>query len=127
VEPDTLRAAGASRANWLVALTGDDFVNSQIVSAVHALGTLRDGLHVLVQVEDPSLARFLEEEEPPSAAGAHGVAAAGAAAPVVTMFSADAIATEALLAMLRRKTRDGGDDLLLERRRRSALTVHPRT
>lgn len=84
----TLVAAGLARAHWLVAVTGEDFVNSQIVSAVRALaaaGEARDGLQVLVQVEDPSLARFLEEVD-----GESGRV-------TVTPFSAEAIAAEALL------------------------------
>ena len=109
VEPETLLAAGAPRASWLVAVTGDDFVNSQIVSAMHTLESVRDRVHVLVQVEDPSLARFLEEEP----ADGDGVRAANAGRPVVTPFSANAIAAEALLRELRRKA-PGGEAPLLE-------------
>jgi TrkA-N domain/RyR domain len=104
VSERTLRAAGVARAHWVIAVTGNDFVNSQIVSALRSLcgsGDARDGVHVLVQVEDPSLARFLEEEaEGGPAAPASAAAAAAAAAakrPVVSPFSANAIAAETLL------------------------------
>jgi hypothetical protein len=96
VTPDVLLAAGVRRANWLVAITGDDFVNSQIVSSVHTLTGLRDRIHVLVQVEDPSLARFLEEE-PETAGASPRPGDSRVATPVVTPFSANAIAAEALL------------------------------
>ncbi|MGI9184755.1 MAG: NAD-binding protein [Solirubrobacteraceae bacterium] len=94
VSARTLRAAGVPRAHWLIAVTGNDFVNSQIVSAVRSLGgagQARDNIHVLVQIEDPGLARFLEEDEgsaPSDQDGPH---------PVVSPFSANAIAAEALL------------------------------
>ena len=92
VQEATLVAAGVSRAHWVVAVTGEDFVNSQVVSAVRTLaaaGGVRDGLSVLVQVEDPSLARFLEEDE--------ATPATDAARLVVSPFSAAAIAADALL------------------------------
>ncbi len=91
VSAGTLRAAGVARAHWLIAVTGLDFVNSQIVSGVRSLvdqGHARDRLHVLVQVEDPALTRFLEEEETSSDSRA---------GPVVSPFSTNAIAAEVLL------------------------------
>ena len=91
VQESTLLAAGITRAHWIIAVTGEDFVNSQIVSAVRALaatGRVRNGLQALVQVEDPSLARFLEEDEPGADVRAQ---------IVVSPFSAEAIAAEALL------------------------------
>lgn len=91
VRRDTLLAAGVDRAHWVVAMTGDDFVNSQIVSAVRALAgdrRVRDGARVFVQVEDPSIARFLEEPE-----GERGQAGVIFVSP----FSANAIAAEALI------------------------------
>jgi hypothetical protein len=66
VRKETLRRAGIARASRLIAVTGDDFVNSQIVSAVRTLargGGVRSGLEVFVQIEDPALARSLEEGE----------------------------------------------------------------
>ncbi|HET9103303.1 MAG TPA: NAD-binding protein [Solirubrobacteraceae bacterium] len=92
VQAATLLAAGVPRAHWVVSVTGDDFVNSQVVSAVRTLaagGRVRDGLQVLVQVEDPSLARFLEENDAGSVARAARI--------VVSPFSAAAIAADALL------------------------------
>ncbi len=91
VRRDALLGAGVDRAHWVVAMTGDDFVNSQIVSAVRALagdGRVRDGARVFVQVEDPSIARFLEAQE-----GERGQAGAIFVSP----FSANAIAAEALI------------------------------
>jgi voltage-gated potassium channel Kch len=104
VSERTLRAAGVTRAHWVVAVTGNDFVNSQIVSALRSLtaaGDARDGVHVLVQIEDPSLARFLEEEgagEPsPLAPAGSAASAAPVGRPVISPFSANAIAAETLL------------------------------
>ncbi len=94
VAEQTLLDAGVKRAHTIVAVTGNDFVNCQIVSAVRALGKrgrLRDRAHVLVQVEDPGLARFLEEETELSRA------AATTPVPVVSPFSANAIAAESLI------------------------------
>ncbi len=96
VSARTLQQAGVGRANRVIAVTGDDVVNSEIVSTVRGLalgGRVRDRLDVQVQVEDPSLSRFLEED-------IDGVAAARSAAgarPVVSPFSANAIAAERLL------------------------------
>jgi len=109
VQPHTLLSAGVKRANWVVAVTGNDFVNSQVVSAIQGLfkspdrrEVPRDRAHVLVQVEDPSLARFLEEE--PEASGEDGPirerpqrGSERTTRPVVTPFSANAIAAENLL------------------------------
>ena len=94
--PRTLQQAGIGRAHRVVAVTGDDVVNSEIVSTVRGLaldGRALDRLDVQVQVEDPSLSRFLEEEierVDPDA----GVAGAR---PVVSPFSANAIAADQLL------------------------------
>lgn len=113
VTADVLLAAGVRRANWLVAITGDDFVNSQIVSSVHTLSGLRDRIHVLVQVEDPSLARFLEEEPETTAAPPGPGGGTRVATPVVTPFSANAIAAEALLDDLKCLLPGGGTAPLL--------------
>jgi hypothetical protein len=104
VREETLIAAGVARANWVVAIPGHDFVSSQVVSAVRSLAKsrrVRDRAHVLAQVEDPVLARFLEEEQEL----AHGVGEPSGSAPspgkmpspVVSPFSANAIAAETLL------------------------------
>jgi hypothetical protein len=66
VSESTLRHAGLRKAARLIAVTGDDFVNSQIVSTVRALarkGDVGDDLEVFVQIEDPWLARSLEVGE----------------------------------------------------------------
>jgi TrkA family protein len=99
----TLRAAGVGRAHWVVAIAGNAFVNSQIVATIHQLArekSIKDGLHVIVQMEDPRLARFLEEDLSPldakggkSRNGAHG----RAPAPVITPFSPNEIAAEGLV------------------------------
>lgn len=64
VSANTLRRAGARRAARLVAVTGDDIVNAQIANTVRELSR-GEGWHgnplVLVQIEDPALARFLED------------------------------------------------------------------
>jgi hypothetical protein len=97
VQEATMLTAGAPRAHWVVAMTGNDFVNSQVVSTIRGLANtdkVKDGVHVLVQVEDPGLARFLEEElaeeSEQQGSSSHPVA-------VVSPFSANAIAAEALL------------------------------
>jgi hypothetical protein len=102
VELDTLLAAGARRASWLVAVSGDDYTNSQIVSALLALGGFRDRMQVLVQIEDPSLARFLEDTD-----------ARDRSRALVTPFSPNAIAADALLDRAQRKLPGGGEGLLL--------------
>ena len=96
VSPRMLQQAGIRRAHRVVAVTGDDVVNSEIVSTVRGLaldGQALDRVDVQVQVEDPSLSRFLEEEieRADPDAGATG------ARPVVSPFSANAIAAEQLL------------------------------
>ncbi|MHB8689720.1 MAG: NAD-binding protein [Solirubrobacteraceae bacterium] len=91
VRAETLVAAGARRAHWVVAVTGDDFVNSQIVSAMRTLADgahVRPGAHVLVVVEDAVLSRFLEERQS---------AKAYAGRLFVSPFSANAIAAESLI------------------------------
>lgn len=102
VSERTLLAAGVRRAHQLIAVTGDDFLNSQIVSAMRSLaaqGLARDRVHVLVQVDDPSLARFLgddsDESSPAKGTGDPDVTPAGR--PIITPFSANAIAAETLL------------------------------
>jgi len=116
VEPDALLSAGARRANWLIAITGDDFTNSQIVSALFALGGFKDGLQLMVQIEDPSLARFLEDSDPRApAAGDRSRARRSLelARAVVTPFSPNAIAADALLERARSKlAADDGGPLL---------------
>jgi TrkA-N domain/RyR domain len=119
----TLLGAGVRRAHWVIPVTGNDFVNSQIVSAVRGLAATGDALdrvHVMVQVEDPSLARFLEEEGDPSdhertgtAPGAHTVEPLGK--PIVSPFSANAIAAEALLDDSKVRVGDGEGALLAMR------------
>lgn len=106
VAEGTLVSAGLARAHWVVAVTGEDFVNSQIVSAVRAVAVraaVRNGLQLLVQVEDPSLARFLEEAE------------GGQTRVAVTPFSAEAIAAEALLEDAMVTGRDGDAPLMAMR------------
>jgi hypothetical protein len=111
VEPDALLAAGARRANWVVAITGDDFTNSQVVSALFELGGFRDGVHVLVQIEDPGLARFLEDTDPHQAAAGDRLGEHVRA--VVTTFSPNAIAADALLEHSHRRLPSGGDGPLM--------------
>jgi hypothetical protein len=101
VREEMLLAAGVDRAHWVVAITDDDFVNSQVVSTVRALaedGHTREGLHLLVQVEDQAMARFLEESDetgkPQGAAGGAGVSVPSS---VVSPFSSNAIAADALI------------------------------
>jgi TrkA-N domain/RyR domain len=96
VSPRMLEQAGIRRAHRVVAVTGDDVVNSEIVSTVRGLareGRALDRLDVQVQVEDPSLSRFLEEEieRADPDVGVTG------ARPVVSPFSANAIAADQLL------------------------------
>ena len=104
VRVETLMAAGVSRANWVVSIPGTICVASQVVSAVRSLaksGRVHARAHVLVQVEDPTLARFLEEEEATDkGAGEPGGSAPShskMSSPVVSPFSANAIAAETLL------------------------------
>ena len=116
VSSRTLQAAGVLHANRVIAVTGDDLVNSQIVSTLRELATerrVRDRVHVLVQLEDPELARFLEEDtdtdaeddSQPAAVADDAQAdtddapaeATPAPRPLVTPFSANAIAAHELL------------------------------
>ncbi len=101
VREQTLLQAGAARAHWVVAVTGNDFVNSQIVSAMRGLAAkahVRKGVQLLVQMEDPSLARFLEEETESETE-----------VLVVSPFSANTIAAEALLEKSEVKLGNSGD------------------
>ena len=128
VREQALLDAGLPRANWVVAVPGHDFVSSQVVSTVRSLaksGMVRERAHVLVQVEDPTLTRFLEEEEEvqqqkeahqaPERAPRRALRSRRrppAGAPVVSPFSANAIAAEALLDEAEVKVRvEGGDGL----------------
>jgi voltage-gated potassium channel Kch len=114
VSPRTLHQAGISRAHRVVAVTGDDVVNSEIVSTVRRLaldGQALDRVDVQVQVEDPSLARFLEEEIERADPGS----AAVGARPVVNPFSANAIAAEQLLVRAQVRDERGEPVALLER------------
>jgi Trk K+ transport system NAD-binding subunit len=120
VAEQTLLDAGVERAHMIVAMTGNDFVNCQIVSAVRALAKkrrLRDRAHVLVQVEDPSLARFLEEETELSRA------AAATAVPVVSPFSANAIAAQSLIRESEVRLESGEQDKLLRMRSSAAPSL----
>ena len=118
VQPDALLAAGVRRANWVVVVTGHDYVNSQIVSAVHALADLpatwfKDRLHVLVQVEELRRSQEFLEEEPTPIDNARGRGSTPRPLPVVTAFSANAIAADALLVDLPRKLPRGAEAPLL--------------
>jgi hypothetical protein len=97
---ETLLGAGCARAHWVVAITGDDYVNSQIGSVVRDLaqhGKARDGVRVLVQVEDPSLARFLEEGDQEEYEQTDpGERTERAPAPAVSVFGGNAMAAGAL-------------------------------
>ncbi len=97
LQPRTLLDAGLRRAKWLLLVTGNDFANSQIVSAVNHLCEKRKtapppDLQLLVQIEDPSLARFLEEGEDTSTEGED----ASTRMPTVSVFSANAVVAGAL-------------------------------
>jgi TrkA-N domain/RyR domain len=99
VEKETLIRAGVKRAHWVVAMLGHDYVASQVASTVRALGRddnqILDRVHVLVQVEDPSLARFLEQkEEYDDAVDREKMQRS----PIISPFSPNAIAAETLLA-----------------------------
>jgi hypothetical protein len=103
VREDTLLSAGITRANWVLVTLGDDLVGSQVASTVRSLAKakrLRDRAHLLVRVEHPALAHFLEEgEEIEADQGlpsplAPSITSLG---PVVSTFSTGAIAAENLL------------------------------
>jgi predicted Rossmann-fold nucleotide-binding protein len=91
-----LELAGARRAAWVVAIAGNDVVNSQIASAVATVKERRDDLLVLVQVEDPSLARFLEEEIEEELDDVLDPTVA-TSQPAIVSFSTNAIAADWLL------------------------------
>jgi len=84
--PATLLAAGVDRAANLMAVTSDDYVNAQMVTAAARTGTRP---RVLIRVEDPGLLRFFEER----------LEAEPAAGPAleVSPFSTFAVAARALL------------------------------
>ncbi len=96
---ETLLWAGVERAHWIVAVSGNDYVNSQIVSVVRTLardGRLKEGIQALVQIEDPSLERFLEEGEPEGGSAKAADDAPAASVPTITVFGGNAIAASAL-------------------------------
>ena len=116
VQRETLETAGVARASRVIAVTGNDFVNSQIVTAILALAehdkgaldrpgrkTSLGSLQVLVQVENPSLARFLEEgeheqDQRPGASTSDGGRAhrKHGSSPTTSVFAANAVAAGAL-------------------------------
>ena len=91
-----LESAGVARAAWVVAITGNDLVNSQIVSTIATIKQRKAELLLLVQVEDPSLARFLEEELEEELDDALNPSVPSSE-PGVISFSANAIAADWLL------------------------------
>jgi len=127
VQTQTLLAAGARRAHWVIATTGDDYVNSQIASTMSALavvGDARDGAELLVAIDDSSLARFLERAV--DTADAVPTASAGTAELFVSPFSPNAIAADTLLdesdAL---HPTDGRVDLLRMRSTASGVPIAP--
>ncbi len=106
VRKDTLVSAGARRAGRLIAVTGDDVVNSQIASTVRSLAEKRGvkpQLRVLVQAEDATLARFLEdwgnrdgEQDDAALAVSSATGLVEAPLPRIQIFGANAIAADAL-------------------------------
>jgi hypothetical protein len=56
--PDTLRAAGVEHAAELIAVTADEYVNAQIVTAATSAGARA---RILIRLEEPGLLRFFEE------------------------------------------------------------------
>ena len=56
--PATLLAAGIGHAVELMAVTSDDYINAQIVTAAAKAGTRA---RILIRVEEPGLLRFFEE------------------------------------------------------------------
>jgi predicted Rossmann-fold nucleotide-binding protein len=91
VRADTLLSAGVRRAERVIAVAGDDVVNAQIASSVRSLAgrqKWKRGPRVLVQAEDATLARFLED-------WASGRERDGAL-PKIEIFGANAIAAAAL-------------------------------
>jgi TrkA-N domain len=103
---DTLISAGAHRAERLIAVAGDDVVNSQIASTVRSLAEehrINPGLKVLVQAEDATLAHFLEDWDTRGAENGNvGLLTQTAPAPPqnplpkIEIFGANAIAADAL-------------------------------
>lgn len=106
VRPDTLLSAGLHCAERLIAVTGDDVVNSQIASTVRSLASTRKTkreISILVQAEDAALARFLETQDASDDAqdGAArdarpAPARRGIRPPKIEVFGANAIAADAL-------------------------------
>ena len=90
-----LEAAGVSRAAWVVAITGNDLVNSQIASTIAALALPKVRQLLFVQVEDLSLARFVEEELEDEVDDRIGPTASSE--PNVISFSANVVAADWLL------------------------------
>ena len=91
----TLEAAGVSRASWVVAITGNDLVNSQIASAIAAIARPKVRQFLFVQLEDLSLARFVEEELEDEVDDEIGPSARRE--PNVISFSANVVAADWLL------------------------------
>ena len=90
-----LEAAGVRRASWVVAITGNDLVNSQIASTIATIEHSKSDLLLFVQVEDLSLARFVEEELEDEVDDRIGPSASNE--PNVISFSANVIAADWLL------------------------------
>ena len=79
--PATLRAAGIEHAAELMAVTANDYVNAQIVTAAARTAARA---RILIRLEEPGLLRFFEER-------------LGTATPEVSPFSTYAVAARALL------------------------------
>ena len=77
--PDTLRAAGIEHAAELMAVTANDYVNAQIVTAAARTAAR---VRILIRLEEPGLLRFFEERTD---------------TPEVSPFSTYAVAARALL------------------------------
>jgi voltage-gated potassium channel Kch len=108
VRADTLRTAGVRKAALLIAVTGDDIVNCQIASAALKRHAGKPELRVLVQAEDPTLARFLEDWDAEDGEDQDDVlAAVKTKGATVEIFGANAIAASALLV-----DRSGGEAIL---------------
>jgi hypothetical protein len=105
VRRDTLVSAGMARAKRLIAVTGNDVVNSQIASTIRWFAEahmVRADLKVLVQAEDANLARFLEDWNSRGADNGDAslpkepLSARQAALPKIEIFGANAIAADSL-------------------------------
>jgi voltage-gated potassium channel Kch len=110
---ETLLWAGVERAHWIVAVSGNDYLNSQIVSVVRALardGNVTDGVHALVQIEDPALERFLEEGELEDEAAKPTGGGTAVPAPKITVFGGNAIAASALFGEGPAASASNGDE-----------------